>query len=210
MGEQIAARQLFFRTLEHMKPNVFTPEGKAMIRDVQETEAQHQILVEKANAMRQANASNTDIFHFMRSEVIPLVERLYSQVDEFAAWEEKLLNDGRSASTAAADSATRLVLVIASFVIVLAVFLAVFLTKLLSRQIGSAVQDVSIAPHSCFGYVLVVTPRSKFRASLTCCLTLAFAAFQPKRPTCVLPSSGSKTMFGTPEMPSLLQSVGSA
>jgi methyl-accepting chemotaxis protein len=143
LGEQIAARQLFFRTLEHMKPNVFTPEGKAMIRDVQETEAQHQVLVEKADAMRQANASSAEVFHFMSSEVIPLVGRLYSQVDEFAAWEEKLLNDGRSASTAAADSATRLVLVIASFVIVLAVFLAVFLTKLLSRQIGSAVQDVS-------------------------------------------------------------------
>ena len=90
-----------------MKPNVFTPEGKAMIRDVEEIEAQHQVLVEKANAMREANAPNAEIIHYMRADVIPMVERLYARVDDFAAWEEKLLNDGRNASTAAATSATR-------------------------------------------------------------------------------------------------------
>lgn len=140
---QSEARQLFFRTLEHMKPDVFTPEGKTMIREVQEIEANHQILVEKANAMRQANASNADVAHFMRSEVIPVVERLYSRVDDFAAWEEKLLNDARDASTAAASAATRLILVICGLVVVLSIALAGFFTKLLSRQIGSAVQDVS-------------------------------------------------------------------
>jgi methyl-accepting chemotaxis protein len=64
-------------------------------------------------------------------------------VDDFAAWEEKLLNDGRNASTAAASSATRLVLGICGLVVVLAVSMAGFFAKLLSRQIGSAVQDVS-------------------------------------------------------------------
>ncbi len=58
LEQQSEARQLFFRTLEHMKPNLFTPEGKAMIREVEEIEAQHQVLVDKANAMRQANAPN--------------------------------------------------------------------------------------------------------------------------------------------------------
>jgi CHASE3 domain sensor protein len=143
LESQTEARQLFFRTLEHLKPNVFTPEGKAMIREVQETEAQHQLLVERANTMRQANAPNAEVVHFMRAEVIPNVERLYAKVDNFTAWEEKLLNDAQSASTAAAASATDLVLVIAGIVIMLAVFLAVFFTKTLSRQIGSAVQDVS-------------------------------------------------------------------
>ena len=143
LEQQNEARELFFRSLEHMKPNLYTPEGKSMIRDIQEIEAQHQVLVEKANAMRQANASNVEVVHFMRSEVIPMVERLYTRVDDFAAWEEKLLNDGRNASTAAASSATRLVLGICGLVVVLAVSMAGFFAKLLSRQIGSAVQDVS-------------------------------------------------------------------
>lgn len=137
------ARQVFLRTLDHMKPNIFTPEGKAMIRDVQETEAQHQVLVEKETAMRQENVPGVEVARFMRTEVIPSVNRLYAKVDDFAGWEEKLLNDGRNASTAAATSARTLVLVVAGFVIVLSISLAAFFSKMLSRQIGSAVQDVS-------------------------------------------------------------------
>ncbi len=38
--------------LAHMKPNLYTAEGKAMILDVQDIESKHQALVEKANAMR--------------------------------------------------------------------------------------------------------------------------------------------------------------
>jgi methyl-accepting chemotaxis protein len=143
LEQQNEARQLFLRTLEHMKPNVFTPEGKAMIREVQDIEADHQVLVEKSNLLRNANAPNAEIVHFMKSEVIPVVERLYAKVDDFAAWEEKLLNDGKNASTEAAASATRLVVVIAVLVVVLSVLLAAFFAKLLSRQIGSAVQDIS-------------------------------------------------------------------
>jgi len=143
LEQQNEARQLFFRTLEHMKPNVFTPEGKAMIRDVQEIEAQHQVLVEDVNVMRGGNTPNAEIVRYMQSKVIPTIERLYARVDEFAAWEEKLLNDGQKASSEAAAAATRLVLVMAGLVVVLAVLLAVAFAKLLSRQIGSAVQDIS-------------------------------------------------------------------
>jgi methyl-accepting chemotaxis protein len=141
--QQNEARQLFSRTLEHMKPNVFTPEGKAMIRDVEAIEAQHQVQVEKVNALRAANAPNAEIVHVMNTGPIPLIERLSARVDDFAAWEEKLLNDGRNASTEAAASATRLVLVFAGLVVALAIVLALTFAKMLSHQIGSAVQDIS-------------------------------------------------------------------
>ncbi len=141
--QQNEARQLFWGTLKHMTPNVFTPEGKAMLADVEGLEAQHQVLAEKVNAMRAANASNAEILRYMQSTVIPKVEQLYARVDDFAAWEEKLLNDGKNASSEAAASATRLVLVMAGLVVVLAVLLAMAFSKMLSRQIGSAVQDIS-------------------------------------------------------------------
>lgn len=143
LEQQKEARQLFLQTLENIKPRLFTPEGKTMISDIQVIEAQHQEVVERANAMREANTPNAQIVEYMRLVVIPMVESLYKRVDDFAGWEEKLLNDGRNASTEAATSATRLVLVIAGLVVVLTIFLAVTFTKLLSRQIGSAVQDVS-------------------------------------------------------------------
>ncbi len=143
LEQQKEARQLFFRTLEHMKPNLYTPQGRAMISDIQEIEAQHQIVVEQVNAMREANASNAEIVRHMETMVIPMVESLYARVDDFAAWEEKLLNDGRNASSEAAASATRLVMGIAVLVVLLSALLAMFFAKLLSRQIGSAVQDIS-------------------------------------------------------------------
>ena len=143
LEEENEARQLFLRTLEQIKPRLFTAEGKAMIYDVQELEAEHQILVGRANALRQANASVAETSQFMRNEVIPKVDRLYARVDDFAAWEERLLNEGRIASTAEASRGTTIVLVIGGLVIALGAGLAVFLAKAITRQIGPAVQDMS-------------------------------------------------------------------
>jgi methyl-accepting chemotaxis protein len=136
------ARQMFFTTLDKMKQNVFTPEGKAMLADIQTIENEHQILVGRSIAMRQANASPEEIAKYMRAEVIPEVDRLFAKVDQFAAWEEKLLNDGRAASTAQASWATTLVISIAIAVIILAALIATLLGKTLTEQIGSAVHNI--------------------------------------------------------------------
>ncbi len=140
--DQQESRRVFFNTLAHMKPNLFTAEGKAMILDVQDLEAKHQALVDKVNAMRASNASNESIVRFMRDEVIPMVDRLFRRVDDFAVWEERLLNEGRQASSAAASSATRLVVGIAVLVVLLAASVGVFLTRTLTKQVGSTVQDI--------------------------------------------------------------------
>jgi methyl-accepting chemotaxis protein len=63
-------------------------------------------------------------------------------VDEFAGWEEKLLNDGRDASTAAAATARNMVIGIAAVVVLLATGLALYLTRAMTRLIGSAVQEI--------------------------------------------------------------------
>jgi methyl-accepting chemotaxis protein len=136
------ARQSFHDTLERMKPHLFTEQGKALIREAERLENEHQALAEKANAMRQSNASNESIVRYMRSDVIPMIERLYAKVDEFAAWEEKLLNEGRDASTAAANAAKTMVLGIAAASVLLAAGVAVFLTRAMTRLIGSAVQEI--------------------------------------------------------------------
>ncbi len=59
LEQEKEAQQFFARTLDHMKPNLFTPEGRAMISDVQQLEEQHRALAAKVQiAMRQANVPN--------------------------------------------------------------------------------------------------------------------------------------------------------
>jgi methyl-accepting chemotaxis protein len=137
------ARQDFFDSLGRLKTNAYTTEGKTLLRECEQLELDHQAYVEKAIAMKQEKASFESLTQFMRVDVIPRVERLHGRVDRFAAWEEELLKEARNASSAAAASATTLVVVIAGLIIVLGASVSVFLTKVLTRQIGSAVQDIS-------------------------------------------------------------------
>ncbi len=137
------AREAFREGLADMKPQLYTDKGRALIQEIEQLEAEHQALVDKANAMRQAKPVAYDAMsRYLITQLIPVRNRLDDRINEFADWEQKLLDDGRAASSAAASSATTLVIVIAGLVVVLAISTATFLTKTLSRQIGSAVQNI--------------------------------------------------------------------
>jgi methyl-accepting chemotaxis protein len=142
LGREKDAQQNLGDALTRLRRNVYTDEGKRLIGEIEQAESKHQALVEKQNALKQSNASYETMARFVREEVLPNINLLDSRLDEFARLEEKLLSEGRQASSAAAGSATMLVIVIAGVVIVLAAAVAVFLTKALTRQIGSAVQDI--------------------------------------------------------------------
>ena len=100
------------------------------------------MLVDKTIAMKQSGASTGIDRAIDARRRIPVVERLFSGVDQFASWEEKLLNDGRSEATAVASEATVIVIVMAVLVVVSCKVYRCFLGKALTRQIGSAVQDI--------------------------------------------------------------------
>lgn len=136
------AEQAFREVLARLNSHIYTDRGRALIHEIELTAAEHQQLVNRANAMKQSKAPYEAMAHFMTSEVIPLRNRLDGRIDQFTAWEEELLNQGRQTSTQAAASATVLLIVIAGLVVVLAVVVAIVLTKMLSRQVGSAVQDI--------------------------------------------------------------------
>lgn len=142
MNLEREARQVFFDSFGRLKSDVYTDKGKELLAEVERLEAEHQRLVEKANALRDNNASLATMSQFLRTEVMPVRNDLDGKVDQFASWEEQLLNEGRNTSTAAASAATNMVIAIAAMVLLLAGAIAVFLTRTLSRQIGSAVQDI--------------------------------------------------------------------
>jgi CHASE3 domain sensor protein len=137
------ARRNFLEGIAEMKPLLYTDRGRELLRQIEQMELDHQALVDRANTMRQEKPPSYEAMaRFMTGEVMPMRNRLDSRIDEFAAWEQQLLDEGRRASSDAASSATHLVIGMTVLVILLGAAVAIFLTRLLARQIGSAVQDI--------------------------------------------------------------------
>jgi len=139
---QNQARQSFRETLDRIRVRLISDRGRELVRQAEQLEQDHNALVEKANAMRQANAPNDVIVRYMVSTVIPGIDRLYAKVDEFAAWEDTLLNNARRESDRAAATARTTVILIGIAVVCLSVAVSVFLARGLTRQIGTAVLEI--------------------------------------------------------------------
>lgn len=143
LGMETNEHHNFLRILAELKGQVVTEKGKALLAQIEQLDTEHQALIERANKLRQEHAPSFEkMAHFMTNDVMPMRDRLDGRIDDFAAWEQKLLDDGRNASSAAASSASTLIIVIAGLVAALAILIGVFLARTLSRQIGSAVLDI--------------------------------------------------------------------
>jgi methyl-accepting chemotaxis protein len=135
--------QDFLQILAELKGQVFTDKGKMLLAKIEQLDTEHQALIERANKLRQEQTpSNEKMARFLNNDIMPVRNELDGRIGDFAEWEQKLLDDGRDASSAAASTASTSVIIIAVFVIALAILIAVFLTRTLSRQIGSAVQNI--------------------------------------------------------------------
>ncbi len=135
--------QDFLRILNKLKGQVFTDKGKALVAQIERLDAEHQALIERGNKLRQESSPSVEkMAQFMTHQAMPMRQRLDGSIDDFADWEQKLLDDGRNESSSAAARASTSIIVMAVLVIALAALIAMFLTKTLSRQIGSAVHEV--------------------------------------------------------------------
>jgi methyl-accepting chemotaxis protein len=133
----------FLQILAELKGRVFTEKGKGLLAKIEQLDTQHQALIERANKLRQEpSPSNEKMARFLNNDIMPVRNELDSRIGDFAEWEQTLLDQGRDASSAAASTASTSVITIAILVIAFAISIAVFLTKTLSTQIGSAVQNI--------------------------------------------------------------------
>ncbi len=133
----------FLQILAKLKAQVFTDKGKALLAQIERLDNEHQILIQRANKLRQEPSPSVEkMAQFMTHQAMPMRHELDGSIDDFAAWEQKLLDDGRDESTSAASRASTSVIIMAVLVIALACLIAAFLSKTLSRQIGSAVHEV--------------------------------------------------------------------
>jgi CHASE3 domain sensor protein len=136
------ARQDLLQVLARLKNRAFTERGKALLADIELLEVEHQKTLDKAHALRESKASYETMARYMSEVAMPMRDRMQAQVETFSGWEQKLLEDGQRESSEAAVHARDVVIIIAALVCALAAGIAVVLTRALTRQIGSAVQNI--------------------------------------------------------------------
>ena len=93
-------------------------------------------------AMQQRGASAAEQTNYMISTAMPQRLALEKEVDDFSRYEQAETDAARKASTATADLYRNLLLVFAALVVLAALALAYLLNKVLTGQIGTAVQQI--------------------------------------------------------------------
>lgn len=135
----------FRDTLRESQRIVVDPEALGRLRDIDTAQADYAAQIEHLITMQRGNATHEAIAAYLNDQVLPRRMRLDSLVDDFASLEDAQLNRGRDEATQAANAGRLTLLVISVVVVFSATLLAWILTRYLTAQIGSAVQNVQSA-----------------------------------------------------------------
>lgn len=136
------ARANLQASLERLRRRISDAEGTRLLGEVEKSEAEHQQAMELVIEARRTNPAIDDVARRFDREVLPKRTALSRQVDLLVAREQELLLTAKQAASDKASAATTLVIGFAALAALLGFAAAFFLTRTLSRQIGSAVQHV--------------------------------------------------------------------
>jgi methyl-accepting chemotaxis protein len=127
--------------IDTIRAELRTDDEKQLLQAVDQAEDAHHRSVE--SVIERASADKTlQSGALIEREVRPLRDALNKAIDAFVALQERQLREGREASTAAAERASRVAIALAALAIVLAVALSWVLARALARQISRAVRHV--------------------------------------------------------------------
>jgi methyl-accepting chemotaxis protein len=136
------ARTKFSETLSRVKQDAESPDLRRLADEIERAEADHQRAMDEVIARRRTDAPVESIVRAFEEQVIPKRDQLDTSLRSLVSREERQLQDNKQAATDAASTATTLVTVIAVVSTLVSAVIAYFLTRLLSQQIGGAVQHV--------------------------------------------------------------------
>lgn len=136
------ARSQFTQAAERLRGNIDTDEGRRLLDAIAQAEDQHQRAIEQVMTLRQTAASPDAVGRAFDTLVIPPRDQLDANIRTFLATEEQRLRAAEQASTARATAATGWMTVITVILVIGALLIAFVLTRLLGRQIGTAVGQV--------------------------------------------------------------------
>ena len=136
------ARKDIQASIESLKASAATDEERRLLAEVEQATLDHEAATEKAFSTSFADSSRAAMTGLFSREIAPKKDFLARKVREFVELQKRFLSDGKAESNRRADNAIRLLIGILALIILLAIGVAYFLTRTLSRQIGSAVQHV--------------------------------------------------------------------
>jgi methyl-accepting chemotaxis protein len=142
LQEMREARADFLTTLERLRQNAPTDDGRRMLEDDTRLEDELQQAVDRVVALRKTEPSADALGRAFADQVLPIRERLDAAIRAFAAREQKLLEDARTASNEAAAAAQAWLIGLVAAAAAFAAVVAIFLARALGRQIGTAVGQV--------------------------------------------------------------------
>jgi CHASE3 domain sensor protein len=141
-NEMNAGTDDFVKIMRLLEQKVYTAEGKRMLNDIKEEYSAMASAQDRVIERRKTNTPTELLSRELQSGPLPHREKLAKTLDEFINWEQRLLQQGEDESTASVSFATDVVVWLAVTALFFAALTAFFLSRGLSRQIGSAVQHV--------------------------------------------------------------------
>ncbi len=136
------SRDAFDEALDRLRLEVPSNDGRAKIDVIRRLGADHTRAIDRVVALRRTDAPLDSIVRTMDAETVPTRTALNAKIEDLVRFERARLEAARDASTATADSAITLVVLLALAIVILAVVVAIVLSRSLARQIGSAVGQV--------------------------------------------------------------------
>jgi methyl-accepting chemotaxis protein len=137
-----SANSDFAAVLSGLKARVYTEKGREMVEKIDELATEHKAITNRAIAARSAANGLEAAKRIFDQELLPKTDAFDQLINNFTSWEQQLLDQEKEASTETASSAITLLVIIGVVALFFAAGAALFLTRLLIRQIGSAVLHV--------------------------------------------------------------------
>lgn len=135
-------RSEFLAKLAQLESLVRSDEGRRMLAEIARLEAEHQAALDRAIASLKSKEDPEKVATTMRQTLAPGREQIYKKFLEFVALEDRLLDQAEKEASSHAATAQSLVLGATIAAIALAIAIAVLLGRAISRQVGTAIQQV--------------------------------------------------------------------
>lgn len=136
------ARTAFLETLSRVKQTADSQDVRSLAEAIERAETDHQQAMDQVIALRRTDASVESVARAFEEQMLPRRDQFDASLRSFLSREERQLQQAKQAATDAASATVTLVTSIAAVSILFSVVTAYILTRLLSRQIGGAVQHV--------------------------------------------------------------------
>lgn len=132
----------FSTTIADLRRILQDPNARASIDEIQQADADFREQIQREIQMKQQGATTAQLGQYMLASAQPARAREESLVDQFSVFERRDLEEGQHSAAELASTYRLVVLLITGLVILAAILMGSLLSRLLTGQIGSAVQDI--------------------------------------------------------------------